>query len=372
MEEGKQSFNRVSPELAIFSFLKGETQFQQLLQVLERKTVTTPPAIKVFAGQFNEQKGFHSAFLDWVQQQCQPYLSLQLYESSTDSTAASSSSPIPNHVTTAVIAGQQTNAWDSNHEIKHITEQIPKSATKPKKRVTPNAVSPIPVVGTGLTAVMTGSLGLQGNIASAPNSSPDVLGTTSHDRNNVLKSISKGTVTSSTAAALTVADHMIGTNSNSNNSSMTPIQHEMKRKPSILTAKSLQRPSLPYHVLITETQVLPDESTEEREELHQEDGVMGSWKNMVYRVSAIFVALVMNQHVLLNDAIQLITKLCNVPLPPLGRHIAVQTLDHDLFPTVLQDIELFHYFVGNVAMGLYPIIRLFGDTLIAGFAGNDN
>ena len=369
MEEDKQSSNRgASPELAIFSFLKEEIQFQQLLQVLERKTVTTPPAIKVFAGQFNDRKGFHSAFLDWVQQQCQPYLSLQLYEPSTDTTPTSSSSPIPNHVTTAVIAGRQTNAWDNNLETKHIIEQVPKSAAKPKKRVTPNAVSPMPVVGAGLTAVMTGSLGLQGNIASAPNSSPDALGNALHDRDKVLKSMATG------AVAVATADQMRRMNLISDNStSMTPMQHEMKRQSSILTAKSLKRPSLPYNVVISETQTpllsSPDETMEAREHHRHEEGVIGSWRNMVDRVSSVFVALVMNQHVLLNDAIQLLTKLCNVPLPPSGRYIAVQILDHDLFPTVLQDIELFHYFVGRVAFGLLPIIRLFGDTLLTGFTG---
>ena len=191
--------------------------------------------------------------------------------------------------------------WEGTREA---TQDTPKTATKPKKRLTPNMVS-LPTAGTVEPA---------GNIASAPDT--PVLVT-----KNML---------GDGAAAL------------SSGGRAAPGQQ--------------QRPPPPYTVHAVDACDARDRTDE------------AAWASVVDRMGAVTVALVTNQYLLLTDALQLLSKLCSLPLLPPGRGVVVRVVADERFPTALRSAALLHRYVAKVAHGLLPVIAALGDTVASAFA----
>ena len=304
----------------IFTFIQDGKSVEQLIQVLERKNVTTPNDIKIFAHQFNDRKSFPSVFVEWIYQQSQPFTAMRLYEPTTEMLSSSGTSPsthCPEHIMADI-------ASTSHCEVSRpVTDPEHKPAPKAKKRVTPNAVSSVPA-GSPLSL-----LALQGNIASTPDSSAEPSSLL-NDRDQVAKRLA------------------------ASSSSDQSIDDASKAK---FTPEALKRTPPPYTVIIQDK---PDALTGTRD-------ASNNWEVLVDRLGAVFVALVMNQYVLVTDAVQLLAKLTSLPLPPAGRSIIVQA-DHDQFPTVLRHVGLMHRFVGRCALGLRPVLCVLGDAIASGFA----
>ena len=312
----------------IFTFLQDAKSVEQLIHVLERKILTTSNDVKLFSHQFNDRKSFPSAFVDWIHLQSQPFTASRLYEPTTEQTVAPSSSGAspstqrPAHMATTVGEVSISQSDISSQ----LADQGTKSAAKPKKRVTPNSVSSV-LAGSPLSLLTT----LQGNIASTPDS-PAEPSSLLNEREQVAKML----------AASSTPDQSISRNDTT------------KSKP---TPEVLKQTPPPYVVIIRDT---PPGGLAEAKETKD-------WETLVDRLSAVFVALVMNQYVLIADALQLLAKLCSLPLPPSGRCIIVQA-DHEQFPTVLRNVRLMHQFVGRCACGLRSLLCVLGDAITSGFA----
>jgi len=93
-----------------------------------------------------------------------------------------------------------------------------------------------------------------------------------------------------------------------------------------------------------------------------------TWAVVVDRMSAVTVALVTNQYLLLTDAMQVLAKHCSLPLPPPGRDVVVHVAAEGRFPTALRSAALLHRFVAKVAEGLVPVIAALGGTVASAFA----
>lgn len=95
-----------------------------------------------------------------------------------------------------------------------------------------------------------------------------------------------------------------------------------------------------------------------------------STSESVLRMSAIFTALIINQHIIFSDAIPLLAKLCSLSLPGPDEkmQIVVTVAENEKFPTLLLSSELYHLFTIETMKKLLPLLTLLGDRVTSGFA----
>lgn len=366
-------------DILILKLLQDEKSFDHLLQTLERKTTITLLSVKLVITQCRECNGFPSAFIQWINRQCQPFVAyrvqdypenLQL-ESPTPLTNGSQS--LPSHNIT-------THGIDNiNHSVSMIGTGIVKASSKTKKRVTPNIVS-------SSVSSTTSSL-LQGNIASTPSSEP--MGLNSAERgiqnkviltNTPLTSVDALLNKESLFAAKTVVgvneilnsslssmdlkstkrgnnsiENMSPNNSSSVGTEASTVSEKFLRETSATKITDIIKRSTPYSIKLT-----PSSGGDDSSEQSQ----------AVKRMSDLFISLIVNQYISFADAIPLIAKLCSLSLPgpKEGVQVDVVVADSDGFPTLLQSSELFHLFIVRTIKGLLPILNLLGERVALGFA----
>ena len=91
--------------------------------------------------------------------------------------------------------------------------------------------------------------------------------------------------------------------------------------------------------------------------------------DIITRISAIFVTLVMRQYIMTTDLILLITRLCNISQQlPTNRLLVVKVRDITQFPTYLLNSNHLYMFLTQCMNGILPILKVLGGTVCAAFA----
>ena len=388
-------------ELSIIDVLLDEAITIQLLQVLDRKVnASSLPASSLIA-QFIESASFPTFFLNWIAHQIQPFIA---YRARDDSDIQ----PVETKKSNSLLHAAHQAETCSTNRIAFSTAVIlplstvetgPKSlnaSLKPKKRMTTNPVS------------LSAGAALSGNIASASDTA-DILsggnigaanGNTTEPMKKFIPSNKLGptintdrthmqrdafqdfknvqthnlishsesarnsalllpvavssTATTNSPSSSSLSESTLGDNGEQVDTNSAPVvSHGLTLGSAVSKASDVRKKVAPYSVQLVSSRATAPSSSQ-----------------AVARMSAVLTSLIINQHVTLGDAVQLLAKLCSLSLPEPadGVQVVVIADDGSRFPTLLTSSDLFHLFTVDTVQCLLPIIKILGDPVALGFA----
>jgi hypothetical protein len=342
----------------ILDLIQDENSFDHLLHALESKTTVTFQSVKLVITQCRDCNGFPSAFIQWIKRQCQPFVVYSVQDRPENLQSQSQSLPSKD-ITNIGINNVDNSATNATSAIK--------ASSKTKKRVTPNTIS------NSLDSP------LQGNIASTPSSEP--MGLNSSERgiknkisftNTPLISVNKveskrnliatelaiggNEILDGSVASLNVKNTKKRDASKENMTPNSPhsVETPLKGGASLQKIPDMKR-SPRYSVELISSSTCDDSSKQ---------------RQIIERMSALFISLIVNQYISFSDSIPLIAKLCSLSLPgpKEGLQIVVTVADSNSFPTLLHRSELFHLFIVRTIKGLVPILNILGERIALSFA----
>ena len=358
--------NEESRVISIISLLGDEVQTNQLLQVLEKGVEAMSPSVAAFLSGFQNGKNFPSSFLAWIAHQSQPFVTYRgqkhhLSESNPLST--STSAPLQ-------INGQ--NMSSSAHPVttKKPDSEVQKNSSKPKKRMTTNAVPCTP------GAIMSGNIASAADTVDAMSPSlrlSEMMKASECNRQVGTEKACTSEVTDShkTKELPTLDNLMIATVASLDGSRSSDRTQLTKSKGDIVLlhdesftgevsssiglAVSVRKQGASFTAQMTS-------STTQSVTIAQ----------AITRMSAVFSSLVLNQHVTFADAIPLLAKLCSplLPHPKDTEQVVVKVSESSKFPTLLTSSVCFHQFTVETIENLLSVIKLLGYSVVMGFASS--